>query len=279
MLGGGVLSTGGERLADIVRSELSRPDRRPPGRGALRGLGPSRADRRSAHGARRHSGTRLRHLVGHRRPARSPPENRTVGGVSMPASRHHHRRLAASGDRRRPRPRRDGVRGDRAAARTTTRTPRRPSRSGTAGAHPTRSRRSRTTSPAFEKVHPNITVKAVSNITDDKINQALRAGGPKAPDVVSSFTTDNVGEFCSSHAFVDLDAVPQEVGDRPCGDVPPGAARLHAVPGGPVLAAAPQRRLRPLLQQGDVREGRHHRAAQDPLRVRRRCRQADEEQR
>src|SRR3954462_9177400 len=57
---------------------------------------------------------------------------------------------------------------------------------------------------AFEKVHPNITVKAVSNITDDKINQALRAGGPKAPDVVSSFTTDNVGEFCPSHAFVDL---------------------------------------------------------------------------
>jgi multiple sugar transport system substrate-binding protein len=56
----------------------------------------------------------------------------------------------------------------------------------------------------FEKAHPNITVKVVSNITDDKINQALRAGGPKAPDVVSSFTTDNVGEFCSSHALVDL---------------------------------------------------------------------------
>jgi multiple sugar transport system substrate-binding protein len=57
---------------------------------------------------------------------------------------------------------------------------------------------------AFEKVHPNIHVKAVGNITDDKINQALRAGGPSAPDVVSSFTTDNVGEFCTSHAFVDL---------------------------------------------------------------------------
>jgi multiple sugar transport system substrate-binding protein len=57
---------------------------------------------------------------------------------------------------------------------------------------------------AFEKANPNIHVKAVGNITDDKINQALRAGGPNAPDVVSSFTTDNVGEFCSSHAFVDL---------------------------------------------------------------------------
>jgi multiple sugar transport system substrate-binding protein len=57
---------------------------------------------------------------------------------------------------------------------------------------------------AFEKQNPNIHVKAVGNITDDKINQALRAGGPDAPDVVSSFTTDNVGEFCDSHAFVDL---------------------------------------------------------------------------
>jgi multiple sugar transport system substrate-binding protein len=56
----------------------------------------------------------------------------------------------------------------------------------------------------FEKANPNIHVKAVGNITDDKINQALRAGGSDAPDVVSSFTTDNVGEFCDSKAFVDL---------------------------------------------------------------------------
>ncbi|WP_405730016.1 ABC transporter substrate-binding protein [Streptomyces sp. NBC_01537] len=57
---------------------------------------------------------------------------------------------------------------------------------------------------AFEKVHPNIHVKVQGNITDDKINQALRAGGSGAPDVVSSFTTDNVGKFCSSKAFADL---------------------------------------------------------------------------
>ena len=57
---------------------------------------------------------------------------------------------------------------------------------------------------AFEKENPNIHVKAVGNITDDKINQALRAGGPSAPDVVSSFTTDNVGQFCTSGAFADL---------------------------------------------------------------------------
>ncbi|WP_336322594.1 ABC transporter substrate-binding protein [Streptomyces lavendofoliae] len=56
----------------------------------------------------------------------------------------------------------------------------------------------------FEAAHPNITVKAVPNITDDKIQQALRAGGSAAPDVVSSFTTDNVGKFCSSGALADL---------------------------------------------------------------------------
>lgn len=56
----------------------------------------------------------------------------------------------------------------------------------------------------FEKAHPNIHVNVVGNMTDDKINQALRAGGDKAPDVVSSFTTNNVGKFCSSGAFVDL---------------------------------------------------------------------------
>ncbi|MFE3180682.1 ABC transporter substrate-binding protein [Streptomyces violascens] len=57
---------------------------------------------------------------------------------------------------------------------------------------------------AFQKAHPNIHVKVVGDINDDKINQALRAGGSSAPDVVSSFTTNNVGKFCSSNAFVDL---------------------------------------------------------------------------
>ncbi|MFC9818333.1 ABC transporter substrate-binding protein [Streptomyces erythrochromogenes] len=56
----------------------------------------------------------------------------------------------------------------------------------------------------FEKAHPNIKVEVTGNMTDDKINQALRAGGDKAPDVVSSFTTDSVGQFCNSRAFADL---------------------------------------------------------------------------
>lgn len=57
----------------------------------------------------------------------------------------------------------------------------------------------------FEKTHPNIKVKVTGDMTDAKINQALRAGGAKAPDVVSSFSTDSVGKFCNSGAFADLD--------------------------------------------------------------------------
>jgi multiple sugar transport system substrate-binding protein len=56
----------------------------------------------------------------------------------------------------------------------------------------------------FRAAHPNIKVQVTGNMTDDKINQALRAGGDKAPDVVSSFTTDSVGKFCNSGAFTDL---------------------------------------------------------------------------
>ncbi|MFE3764924.1 ABC transporter substrate-binding protein [Streptomyces sp. NPDC059104] len=56
----------------------------------------------------------------------------------------------------------------------------------------------------FEKAHPNIKVEVTGDMTDAKVNQALRAGGDKAPDVVSSFSTDSVGNFCNSGAFADL---------------------------------------------------------------------------
>jgi len=74
---------------------------------------------------------------------------------------------------------------------------------------------------AFEKENPNIHVKAVGNITDDKINQALRAGGSSAPDVVSSFTTDNVGQFCTSGAFVDLTSFMADSDIDPAATFPP----------------------------------------------------------
>ncbi|MEW1695098.1 ABC transporter substrate-binding protein [Streptomyces sp. NPDC093249] len=56
----------------------------------------------------------------------------------------------------------------------------------------------------FMKAHPNIKVKVVGSINDDKLGQALRAGGSNGPDVVSSFTTANVGKFCASGALADL---------------------------------------------------------------------------
>ncbi|MFI0259969.1 ABC transporter substrate-binding protein [Streptomyces sp. NPDC017056] len=64
----------------------------------------------------------------------------------------------------------------------------------------------------FEKLHPNITVKTVNNVSDATVNQALRAGGDDAPDVVSSFTTNNVGQYCSSGMWVNLDPFMKKTG-------------------------------------------------------------------
>ncbi|NUO45805.1 MAG: ABC transporter substrate-binding protein [Streptomyces sp.] len=72
----------------------------------------------------------------------------------------------------------------------------------------------------FEKAHPNIHVNVVGNMTDDKINQALRAGGSKAPDVISSFTTNAVGKFCSSGALVDLNPFFEKAGVDPAKTFP-----------------------------------------------------------
>ncbi|POX38390.1 ABC transporter substrate-binding protein [Streptomyces sp. Ru73] len=57
----------------------------------------------------------------------------------------------------------------------------------------------------FEELHPNIHVVATGNVSDETTNQALRAGGSDAPDVVSSFTTNNVGQYCDSGMWADLD--------------------------------------------------------------------------
>jgi multiple sugar transport system substrate-binding protein len=55
---------------------------------------------------------------------------------------------------------------------------------------------------AYHAAHPNVTIKAVKAIDDDKITQGIRSGS--GPDVAISFTTDNVGQFCSSGAWQDL---------------------------------------------------------------------------
>jgi len=54
----------------------------------------------------------------------------------------------------------------------------------------------------YDKKHPEVTVKVVGGINDDKITAAIRSGN--VPDVVSSFTSANVGKYCSSGAWVDL---------------------------------------------------------------------------
>jgi multiple sugar transport system substrate-binding protein len=54
----------------------------------------------------------------------------------------------------------------------------------------------------YDRARPNVEVKVVGSINDDKIIAALRAG--TSPDVVSSFTSGNVGIYCSSGGWIDL---------------------------------------------------------------------------
>jgi multiple sugar transport system substrate-binding protein len=54
----------------------------------------------------------------------------------------------------------------------------------------------------YDRRNANVTVKVVGAINDDKIIAAMRSGN--APDVVSSFTSQNVGIYCSSGGWIDL---------------------------------------------------------------------------
>jgi multiple sugar transport system substrate-binding protein len=54
----------------------------------------------------------------------------------------------------------------------------------------------------YDQKHPEVNVKVVGGINDDKIFAALRSGN--VPDVVSSFMSSNVGIFCPSGGWVDL---------------------------------------------------------------------------
>jgi multiple sugar transport system substrate-binding protein len=54
----------------------------------------------------------------------------------------------------------------------------------------------------WDRRNANVTVKVVGAVNDDKIIASLRAGN--APDVVSSFTSQNVGIYCSSGGWVNL---------------------------------------------------------------------------
>ena len=54
----------------------------------------------------------------------------------------------------------------------------------------------------YDAKNPDVAVKVVGGINDDKIIAALRSGN--GPDVVSSFTSSNVGLYCSSGGWIDL---------------------------------------------------------------------------
>jgi multiple sugar transport system substrate-binding protein len=57
---------------------------------------------------------------------------------------------------------------------------------------------------SFEKAHPNINVDATPNITDTQIQAGIKAGGSNAPDVAVSFTTDDLGTYCSTGMWLNL---------------------------------------------------------------------------
>ncbi|WP_243639994.1 ABC transporter substrate-binding protein [Streptacidiphilus pinicola] len=67
----------------------------------------------------------------------------------------------------------------------------------------------------FEKLHPNIKIKAVKAVSADTITQGMRATGANAPDVVSDFSTTDVGKFCSTGAWIDLNPLLQKDGIDP----------------------------------------------------------------
>ncbi len=48
----------------------------------------------------------------------------------------------------------------------------------------------------YDQKHPEVTVKVVGGINDNKIVAAIRSG--TAPDVVSSFNSYNVGNYCGT---------------------------------------------------------------------------------
>jgi len=56
--------------------------------------------------------------------------------------------------------------------------------------------------PAFTEQYPWATVNPICNVNDDKMIKLINAGN--APDVAQSFGVDNVGLFCNSGAWVDL---------------------------------------------------------------------------
>jgi multiple sugar transport system substrate-binding protein len=54
----------------------------------------------------------------------------------------------------------------------------------------------------FHALHPNVTIKSVGSIDNNKIVAGIRSGNP--PDVALSFETDKTGAFCHSGGWINL---------------------------------------------------------------------------
>jgi multiple sugar transport system substrate-binding protein len=54
----------------------------------------------------------------------------------------------------------------------------------------------------FHALHPNVKIKSVGAVDNNKIVASIRSGNP--PDVALSFETDKTGAFCSSGGWIDL---------------------------------------------------------------------------
>ena len=81
----------------------------------------------------------------------------------------------------------------------------------------------------YDKKHSDVTVKVVGGINDDKITAAIRSG--KVPDVVSSFTSANVGTYCGSGAWIDLNPYIKADGINISSVIPPPALRYTGYQG------------------------------------------------
>ena len=116
----------------------------------------------------------------------------------------------------------------------------------------------------FHKKYPWITVKSVGAITADKLTAAIHAGNP--PDVASMFETDNLGAFCNSGAWQDLNRY-IDADKFDMNQFPKTIRDYTAVQGQAVRASLPRRLVRPLLQQEDARRRGHLAPAEDRRRV------------
>ena len=104
----------------------------------------------------------------------------------------------------------------------------------------------------YDAKNADVSVKVVGSINDDKITAALRSGN--VPDVVSSFTSQNVGVYCPSGGWIDL--APYLKRDKINTSIFPATTRYYTQYGGhAVRVAAARRRVRLLLQQGALQEG------------------------